>query len=307
MKPNDYSPETDTISKIKALINTTYIPERDFSDKIMQRIDQIGGLSQTPRKAPVITFKKAVIAICLIGLLSGFSYAASEWLNLRDKEGNTVMEVKKTDMQIPAWQSKVLDDVRKQITPGESAIVYFGSKEEIANKTTDQILWTTSPIEYLDYSKFQDAIQGPLANSRLNGQVFDGYQFAAGYLYMDYEPQSQSDSSLNFARTEDGKDYAYVTRKPGGGIQSAALKYKNDRQEFSYSVNFLKGVEQSRFFVTSPSKDEVVKVNGTEAYYYDHTLHWVEKSEDGFLEYSLSGHAATKEQLAAFAQALLAH
>lgn len=307
MKPNDYSPETGTISKIKALIDATYIPERDFSDKIMKRIDQIGGLSQTPHKAPVITFKKAVIAICLIGLLSGFSYAASEWLNLRDKEGNTVMEVKKTDMQIPAWQSKVLDDVRKQIMPGESAIVYFGSKQEIINKTTDQILWTTSPIEYLNYSTFQAAIQGPLANSRLNGQVLDGYHFAAGYLYMNYEPQSQSDSSLIFARTGDGKDYAYVTRKPGSDIQSVALKYKNDRQEISYSVNFLRGVEKSRFFVTSPSKNEIVEVNGTEAYYYDHTLNWVEKSADGFLEYNISGPAATKEQLAVFAQAILAH
>ncbi len=29
--------------------------------------------------------------------------------------------------------------------------------------------------------------------------------------------------------------------------QSAALKYKNDRQEISYSVNFLRGVEKSRY------------------------------------------------------------
>jgi len=304
MKPNDFVPKTGTISKIKTLIDTTYIPERDFSDSIMQRIDQMGSTSKAPRKAPVITFKKVAIAICLIGLLSGFSYAASEWLDLRDKEGNTVMEVKKTDSQIPDWQNKVLDDVRKQIAPGESAAVYFGSKEEIANKSTDNILGTTSPIEYLDHSTFIDAIQGPLANSHLTGHVPDGYQFAAGYLYM--VPQNQSENSLIFAQTEDGKDYAYSTRKPGSEIQLAALKYRNNEQEIRLSVLFVKGVEKSSFFVTNPSKDMIVDLNGTEAYYYDNTLHWAEKSTDGFLSYSISGPAVTKEQLAAFAQAILA-
>ncbi|MDR0270574.1 hypothetical protein [Paenibacillus sp.] len=305
MKPIDSSPETGTVSKIKTVIETTYIPERDFSDRIMQRIDQMGSTSKAPRKTPVMTWKRAAIAICLVGLLSGFSYAASKWLDLRDKEGNTVMEVKKTDLQVPDWQNKVLDDVRKQIAPGESATVYFGSKEAITNKTTDNISGTTSPIEYLDRSTFIDGIQGPLANSHLTSHMPDGYQFAAGCLYM--EPQNQSESSLIFARTEDGKDYAYYTRKPGSEIQLAALKYKNNGQEIRLSVLFVKGVEKPRFFVTNPSKDMIVNMNGTEAYYYDDTLHWAEKSADGFLSYTISGPAVTKEQLVTFAQVILAH
>lgn len=305
MKPNDLSPEAGRIRKTKDLMDTTYLPEKDFSDHVMKRIEQLGSMPNNPHKAPVITMKRLALAICVIGLLSGFSYAANEWLNLRDKTGNPVMEVRRTDSEIPNWQTKILEEVKKQIAPGESAVVYLGSKEEITKHATDQILWTASPIEYRDHSAFMDAVQGPLANSRLSVHVPDGYKFEASYMYMNYQPQSRDGDHLTFAKTPDGKEYAYGVRKPGSVIQSAQLKYKKGKQEISYHVIFLKGVEKSKFFVTEPSKDRITNVEGTETYYNDHTLNWVEKSEGGFMNYSLSGPAATKEQLVEFAQAIL--
>lgn len=306
MKSNELSPEADTIGKIKDLMDTTNLPEQDFSDTVMIQIKQLGSMPPNTRKAPVITMKRLVIAICVIGLLSGFSYAANEWLNLRDKSGNPVMEVRRTDSKIPDWQSKILEEVKKQISPGESAVVYFGSKEEITQQTTDQILWTSSPIEFRDHNAFIDAVRGPLTNSRLSVQVPDGYEFEAGYMYMDYQPQSRDDNHLTFVKTPTGKEYAYGLRKAGSGIQSVTLNYKKGKDEIGYQVNFLRGVEKSKFFVTKPSKDLITDVWGTDTYYDDHTLNWVERSEGGFMNYSLSGPAATKEQLVDFAKVILA-
>lgn len=250
-----------------------------------------------------MTMKRLAIAVCVIGLASGFSYTAREGLHLQDKGGNTVMEVRKTDSEIPGWQAKILEEVEKKIAPGESAVVYFGSKEEIAKKTTDQILWTTSPMEYQNQSALMSAIRGPLANSRLSIEAPDGYHFEAGYLYIDSQPQGEDETNLTFGKTLDGKQYAYVVREPGSGIQSVALKSKNNDHEVSYHVNYLKGVEHSKFFDTQPSEEHIV--NGTEAYYYDRTLNWVEKIEGGILDYRISSSAATKEQLVEFANAIL--
>ncbi|KTD83532.1 hypothetical protein [Paenibacillus etheri] len=307
MKPNDLSQQADMIHKIKDLMNMTNLPEQDFSDTVMMQIKQLESIPTNPRKTLVITMKRLAIAICVIGLLSGFSYVANEWFNLRDKAGNPVMEVRSTNSKIPDWQTKILEQVKKQIAPGESAVVYFGSKEEITKQTTDQILWTTSPIKYRDHNAFIDAVQGPLANSRLFVQVPDGYEFEAGYIYMDYQPQSPEDNLQTFVETETGKEYAYGLRKAGSGIQSVTMNYKKGKDEIAYQVNFLRGVEKSKFFITKPSKDLITDVWGTDTYYDDHTLNWVERSEGGFMNYSLSGSAATKEQLVEFAKVILAH
>lgn len=304
MKHNDVSAEAGMIRNIKDVMEMTNLPEKDFSDRVMKRIAHLERRMPASRKAPVLTIKRLAVAVCGIILMSGFSYAAREWLQLRDKAGNTVMEIRKTDSKIPDWQTKILKEVETRIEPGESAVVYFGSKEEIANKNTDQILWTTSPIEYTTQDEWKSAIKGPLANSRLSIHVPDGYQFEAGYLYKDYQPQGQDESVLTYGKTLEGKEYAYAVRKPGSGIQSVALQYKAGDQAISYRINFLKGVEQSKFFDAQPSEEQIVNINGTEAYYYDHALNWVEKSEGGFMEYRISG-AAAKERLVEFAQEVL--
>lgn len=46
-------------------------------------------------------------------------------------------------------------------------------------------------MEYQNQSAKMSAIRGPLATSLLSIEVPDGYQFEAGYLYMDYQPQGQ--------------------------------------------------------------------------------------------------------------------
>ncbi|MEF3303138.1 hypothetical protein [Paenibacillus sp. GYB003] len=304
MKPNDVSPEAGMMCRIKESVVAANPPEQDFSDRVMKRIGQSGSMPSSPRQAPAVAMKRAAVVFCVVGLLSGFSYAAIEWLDLKDKSGNSVMEVRGTDVKIPAWQSDVLKEVKKQIAPGESAVVHFGSKEEIVKRETDDILWVTSPIEYRDPDAFSAAVRGPLADSRLSVRPPDGFEFEAGYLYMDSEPQSPNEDRLIFAKTPDGKEYAYGVRKPGSGIQSVSLKFKKDGREIDYNIAFLGEVGKSNYFVEKPSKELVAQVGDTEAYYDNHSLIWVEKSEGGFLRYSLAGSAATKEELVEFARAI---
>ncbi|MFD3273807.1 hypothetical protein ACE3MS_27265 [Paenibacillus dendritiformis] len=96
MKHNDVFAEAGMIRNIKEVMEMTTIPEKDFSDSVMKRIAQLERATPNPGKAPVLTMKRLTVAVCVIGLLSGFSYAAREWLHLQDKDGNTVMEVRKT-------------------------------------------------------------------------------------------------------------------------------------------------------------------------------------------------------------------
>ncbi|GGH19867.1 hypothetical protein [Paenibacillus segetis] len=311
MRLKDLSQEKGMIHKIKVVMEMTNLPEQDFTDRVMNKIVNMENVPAISRKAPVITMKRFMIAVGVICLLSGFSYAATAWFNLHDNAGNIVLEVRKTNTKIPDWQTRILEEVQQTIAPGESAVVYFGSKEEIVTQSTDQILWTSSPREYRDQDEFNSTItrevRGPLTTIQRVDQVPEGYEFEAGYLLMNYLPTSQEDDQLTFAKSSDGKEYAYGVRLPGNVIQSIAWKYRKDRQEVDYQVHFVAGDEKSKFFDMEPSKDSIIKVAGIETYYYDRTLNWVVKSEGGFMNYRLFGPAATKEQLVDFAKAILTH
>ncbi|GIP32551.1 DUF4367 domain-containing protein [Paenibacillus sp. J2TS4] len=306
MKGYDSCEETVEIRRLKSLINTEYYPRRDYSDKIMKQIEQLGSSQHAPRKAPILSVKRVAVVIGIILLTSGFTYAAKEWLNLRDKAGNTVMEIKQTELSIPAEQTRVLAEVKANLAPGESAVVYFGSKEEVQQGTTDQILWTQAPVKYEDWNSFKTALRGPLANSRLSIDVPDGYEFQGAEIYLNYLPSDGDGNSFIFAQMPDGLEYAYSTRQPVGQITSASLTYRNGEQDICYNVSYSEKNTVTRFFDMEPSKDAIVNVNGTEAYYYSSDseagLLWVDNGESVSMEYMITGTAATKQQLIEFAK-----
>lgn len=307
MRDYDGSEETVEIRRLKSLIRTDYYPGKDFSDQVMKRIEQLGRTSHRSRRASLLSVKGIAVAVCIVSLLSGFTYAANEWLNLRDKKGNAMMEIRQTELSVPAEQTRALAEVRAKLAPGESAVVYFGSKEEIRQKTTDQILWTQSPVKYGDWNSFLNSLSGPLADSRLAIQVPNGYEFQGAEVYLNDLPGEEGGkNSLVFARTPDGLEYAYSTRQPGSQIVSVAAVYRNNDREIRYQVYHSEKETKTAFFVNTPSKEAIVKVNGTETYYHNFGseagLLWAENGGSVTMNYSIVSSTATKQQLIEFAE-----
>lgn len=306
MKPNDDPrQQADEIGYLKRLLESEEVPERDYSNKITDVIWQ-GKYERTAfRPEPAKIGKRLALLIGIITLLSGFAYAGKEWLGLWDKSGQLVMRVIQTNARpLPDKQLRALEEISSKLTPGESAVVYFGSKEDILQNKTDQILWTQAPVSYTDWDFLLQALDGPLAQSRISIEIPDGYHFQkANLIYL--HQGSQTPPPFVFGRSSEGLDYGYSTRQPSRDLQSVELIYQNEKGEIRYTIGANPVEDPITLFVEKPAKKAVVTVNGTEVYFLDNHLFWAEKGTLHTFDYTLSSPTASKQELVDFVQQAL--
>lgn len=302
MKPYDPSTEAMEIRHLKKLLQEEEIPEMDYSDKIMREIRQRENEATIRQTPPMKATKRIAFLLGLVALFSGFAYAGDAWLDLWNKSGQIVMRVVKTNaVPLPEKQLRALEEVAAVLAPGESAVVYFGSKEAILNNQTDQILWTQAPVTYTDWSLFIQALQGPLAVNGLSSRIPADYEFKqAGIMYL-HQADGTTPPFL-FGRSSDGLEYGYSTRQPSSDILSASVTYQKGNNQFFYSIGANQLADTAKLFVEKPRKADISTVNGLDVYYYENTLFWTEKVEEISFDYTLSSPTATRKELIEFAK-----
>jgi hypothetical protein len=308
MKPDKDLNESVEISHLKNLLLTEKYPDKDYSDRIMREIKRRGEPGHPSMYSTVRVGKRLAFILGIVALLSGFAYAGDEWLGLWDKSGQLVMQVVKTNTDaLPAKQLRALDEAAALLAPGESVVVYFGSKEDIEQNRTDQILWTQAPVIFTDWGSFVQALQGPMTQDGISIPVPDSYQFREAGIHYVHQA-GESDLPFIFKRSSDGLEYGYSIRQPSSDIQSVVITYQKDNKEFLYSLGADRLKDTAILFDENPKKDAISSINGLDVYYYDNKLFWMEKVGEYSFDYTLSSPTASKQELIEFAKkAIPAH
>ncbi|MCR8646010.1 hypothetical protein NV379_25645, partial [Paenibacillus sp. N1-5-1-14] len=254
----------DDMEELKILFNRSDLPIQDFSTRIINRIDERE--CKTNLKPNV--FKRTAFVIVIVGLLCGFTYATTKWIELKDKNGNVVIEVRSTDSKVLPEYQQALEEIRNKISPGESATVYFGSKDDILNKKTDQVMHVTSPYKYTDISQFIKALAAPFKSNQIQPNLSEGYQFKEASIYMNPAIGSGKKGEMIFGTASNGQELGYYTQKIGNQPSSIIITYSNRKHEVNYTSYFTSGKEETKFFLSSPSSDAKTVINDVDTYYY---------------------------------------
>lgn len=232
----------------------------------------------------------------------------TKWVELKDNNGNAVIEVRPTDSRVlPAYQ-QALDEIQNKISPGETATVWFGSKDDILNKKTDQDMHTVSPYKYTDFSQFIKAIAAPFESSQFQPILSEGYQFKEASIYMNPEIGAGKKGKMIFGTASNGQELGYYTHKIGNQPSGIVITYMNREHEVSYSTYF-SGMEKEIFFDSSPSVDAKTVINDVDTYYYGEKniqeLMWAKKENGRTAHFVLSSTTASKSELLKIAKNIL--
>lgn len=298
----------DDINDLNNLFNTSYLPKRDFSLNIM---DNINRLEQSRGKLRFVILKRVTLVVAVVGLLTGFSFVAADWFELQDKDGNKVMEVHLTDKSIPTTHEIALNEIREMLPPGESATVYFGTKEDIENKNPENMMGTISPYKYTDYEQFLKAVSVPFKSNQFPRQLSDEYRFKEASIYMNSNPSVREKGEIVYGIASNGQEYGYYTQKLGSKQNSIILSYQNGKHVIDYNIHFTQTQEETHFYDDAPTTDNVTEINGVDTYYYknDHmhenSLIWAIQEREFTANYVLTSHTADQEELVRIARSTI--
>ncbi|USB31809.1 DUF4367 domain-containing protein [Paenibacillus sp. YPG26] len=298
----------DNMEELKILFNKPDLPIQDFSTRIMNLIDERE--YKTNLKPNV--FKRTAFVLAIVGILCGFTYATTKWIELKDNNGNAVIEVRPTDSRIlPAYQ-QALDEIGNKLSPEETATVWFGSKDDILNKKTDQVMHTSgAPNKYTDFSQFIKAIAAPFESSQFQPILSEDYQFKEASIYMDPAIGAGKKGNMIFDKASNGQELGYYTQKIiGNQPSSIVITYTNREDEVNYTSYFLRR-EDKILFDSSPSVDAKTVINDVDTYYYvdedtqKRTLLWAKQENERTAHFVLSSTTASKSELLKIAKSIL--
>ncbi|RUT29110.1 DUF4367 domain-containing protein [Paenibacillus zeisoli] len=296
----------DDVEELKILFNKPGLPIQDFSTRIINLIDERE--CKTNLKPKV--FRRTAFVLAIVCVLCGFTYATTKWIELKDNNGNAVIEVRPTDSRVlPAYQ-QALDEIQKKLSPGETATVWFGSKDDILNKKTDQVMHTYRGYKYTDFSQFTKAIAAPFESSQFQPILSEGYQFKEASIY-NSEIGLGKKGKMIFGTASNGQKLGYFTQKVIGNQPNfIGISYTNGEQEVSYSTYF-SGMEKEIFFDSSPSVDAKTVINNVDTYYYgeentqERSLRWAKQENGRTAHFVLSSTTASKNELLKIAKNIL--
>ncbi|WP_068620905.1 hypothetical protein [Paenibacillus tuaregi] len=289
----------DDVEELKILFNKPDLPIQDFSTRIINLIDERE--CKTNLKPNV--FKRTAFVIVIVGILCGFTYATTKWIELKDKNGNVVLEVRSTDSKVLPDYQQALEEIKNKISPGESATVYFGSKDDILHKKTDQVMHTISPYKYTDFSQFIKALAAPFESSQIQPILSEAYQFKEASIYMNPAIGAGKKGKMIFGTASNGQELGYYTQKIGTQPISIVITYTNREHEVNYTSYFTPGREETKFFQSSPSVDAKTVINGVDTYYYvdeytqERSLLWAKQENERTAHFVLSSTTASKSEL----------
>lgn len=282
------------------------------------------------RGMPMRPAKKRTIQLILIGLLVLMisAFTVQYFVKIGDDRYSIENTVSKYENYNPETASVIraqLEQVKSQLSVGESAIVYSKEMGEIVLKSLQMPYAevVSNPQVYTDYVTWQDKLNSQLSEFKLPVVLEGDLLFEGGVEERPYGGLIMSEhfpivDKLHEEVNQMGKDVAW--QKFDQDMEKFPVfttLYRDGHQDvIKVSMEIIK--QKMKFVGVVNGTQEKVTVNGQEALYsesdkflYSETneyqsLTWVETLEDKSVVYSVgsSGKQITKEKLVAIAESM---
>lgn len=257
----------------------------DVTDHVMKRVlalsDRKPRLAARLRMRPGVALTSLILFVVMGASVTG--YAASQYVELQNAKGETVLKTAKAEetTDFAQYLAKRMEPYRQsvlsQLNPGEYAAYYV--KDDVMNKAdaNNPIQFEYKRVDYKSFGSFAQEMkrtQAPVIHEP--SRLPQGYRFDYGYVYPKFMyPQMSSD-----------KDYVRLKNELIKQSESAAKgeklfikKLEWDQADFSYA-RYAKGSDylvisartlfpDSKLTVFQNEQDtaEKVSIKGSDTYY----------------------------------------
>lgn len=190
-------------------------------------------------------WSKAIMLILLIAVVSGFAYAGRTLLYEETKGNMTMSAVKSEEFKLSKTQIESIREARKevkaQLKPGETAVVYLTDLDKVANIP---FIPVSQPEVNKDLDNWKKAMAHQF-NFLPPDSLLGSYRFAGGMELSPFGDFWGSDTDVATLRKEmkdeseaSGKDMVWrITQAPSSlPILSYTTTYQNPEQETLYLV-----------------------------------------------------------------------
>ncbi|RAV08713.1 hypothetical protein [Paenibacillus contaminans] len=298
--------EDDDMKRVARMLRATEVPAVDYTARVMIKI-QSSPSSIKPCNRRYIGL--IAVLVCAVGLITGFSYQIIEKLNLKDGEGKNAVEIVKASGEhtYPKDYDLVLNEVRQKLAQGETATVFFGSKEEILSGNAKYDFGTIRPFEFTSLEALYKELPVSYKTVPQPPKEVRGFKLTNAFLVpLPGRPSSTEYIFGKHALT--GIEYGYLTGKSVAGVNAINFQYQKDDLVITY---VLKIDDMSfSYAVNQPDKKDIRTILGVETYWVQDnekkgTLLWSKYINGLVAKHTLLSSTASKEEIISFAEELL--
>lgn len=316
MTQNCTQPKTDQEAQFRRLAERNAPPVTDFSEGIMNQIltdieeaeDYVHRDKILARRKPFTVIIAATITLLL---LSGFGYTAivEGWLILKDEKGQEIMSVSTTDLEVPSYQERITELMRKQLQPGEEVAIMFGEEaiRALDKRDIDPYLVSMRTVRgyvYKSYETISVSLIGELLNIRKPSSSILGTSLTE----IEVVPELGSDKfrAGGWSKGVDkdsGNPYAFKSRQAAKEANMIHLTYTGKNRTFKLNLSYVPELEKTMFYDSNPSSSRIHEVEGVQVYNYSNPskdeqfLIWSRPAEGGHFSYVLKSDTDIDEQL----------
>ncbi|MDR0268320.1 DUF4367 domain-containing protein [Paenibacillus sp.] len=219
----------------------TVIQNFDVTDKVMERVYQFGGWKQhasKPRFRPGVGLA-AMIAFIIMGA-SATGYAASQYIQIQNNKGETVLEtVKQTDNAKKLIETEMMynDRVIDQLNPGDYAAYYINDDVMKSADPVERVKFIYKLATYNNFDEFQalmERTQAPLLKTQPH--LPEGYHFDYG----DVTPKMIKKDSAQVEMEKLTEEFIRQAKTSANGEDLLIKKLEWKEAEMTHA-NFSKG------------------------------------------------------------------
>lgn len=256
----------------------------EITESLMERI------RNQESKRPMSGFKPLrrtallTALISLILLASVTVYAANEYLQIRNKSGQVVLETyyypdyTNAEMQnlLGTYRNRVLDSIQ----PGEEAAYYVDDDALNNYDSLNKLKFEYKPVQYKDYKEFikeRDRISAPKLNQP--DYIPKGFTFLYGQIDPRVPMHGDGDNSeysklmellVNRANKSTSQDKLFIEPIEVKQAIGAVLYYSSGEGKIDFSIQATYGTKLS-LLQDEDIKSEKVMIKGQEAIYQKRT------------------------------------
>ena len=317
MKNEPFMRKADILDQFKQTARRNEPALIDFSERIMSRIAHESGATGRERARVRRRGRAAYLAgavVLSVLLLSGFTYAAYEGLLfLKDRYGNTVMQVNSTNWEVPEEHQRIMDSLKARLNPGESAVIVFGRKAIDAVKRGEPPQSTFTVVRGKVFPSVQALaphLRGALAGMQMPADVMQGATLFEAELVPEAGTSviPEPDRWIEASDAETGEPYAYQIGNASETAKFATFRYRDGETVYELSIGS-SSQPTLQFYDSRPSKDQIEEIAGIQVYHYknksENILIWSRQTENGSFVYFLKASPANDEKQKAFAEAVI--
>jgi hypothetical protein len=324
MTSSPYPPDYDVLGQIKKSAEHSEPAPIDLSFRIMFRIQNEASVGANKRKRLSLAIVSVLISI---GLLSGFTYAATQtdWFVIKDDSGRELMQVK-AYQEDPALSEttkrvdRILAAVREKLLPGETAQVLIGQEDIDAYMThgyaNGGMFVASQSLTYKSTKEVSAYLSGYMSRLKLPADDVGEAKLTLAEVLPNTETRYSlpSDQWVNAIDAESGTSYAYF-KNPNGERRFAS---EQDSLRLTYADNdatYQLGITYGAFDVTlydiDPSTARIHEVAGVQIYErndandYGPRLTWSVPLDRGNIVFLLNSPQSDTKKLLSFAKAVI--